>query len=74
MAYMHKCSFNRVQVQAKGSMLGSNFNNSIASNRGLNRNHPCPYREIYSSPSHRALEKVQKRNQTYLRAMDRIKS
>ena len=69
-----KCSFNRVQVQAKETMLGSAFNTTVASNRGLNRDNPCPYSEIYRSTSHRILMNVKKRIQTYLLAMDRVKS
>ena len=34
-------------------MLGSAFNTTIASNRGLNPDNLCPYREIYRSILHR---------------------
>ena len=36
-------------------MLGSALNTIIASNRGLNRDNPCPYREIYRSTSYHVL-------------------
>ena len=51
-------------LSKKKSMLGSALNATIASNRGLNRNNPCPYRKIYRNTSHLVLINLEKCIQT----------